>query len=129
MMNEWDPDRRDMVPTEYADQLASRRVRARLAFAGGITFEDRSSSSGPRRSLRQARRHGPLTHGRAMVGRRSAAASIRPDPVYVERFGSSRDEIFVNRPRAQAPLRGRSRTPAGAIASTPTSSAEPGLRS
>jgi len=121
MMNEWG------IPTVeiwsltwmYADQLAKQgEYVPDLAFAGGITFEDQIFKAlalgapyvklvGMARSPMAAAMVGKTIGGRINDGQ---------IPVYVERFGSSRDEIFVTAPELKHRFGDRFKDlPAGAI--------------
>ncbi len=89
-----------------------------LAFAGGITFEDqifKALSLGAPYVKAVGMARSPLAA--AMVGKtiggRIADSQI---PVYVERFGNSRDEIFVTAPELKHRFGERfNDLPAGAI--------------
>jgi glutamate synthase domain-containing protein 2 len=121
MMNEWG------IPTveiwsltwKYADQLAKQgEYVPDLAFAGGITFEDQIFKAlalgapyvklvGMARSPMAAAMVGKTIGGRINDGQ---------IPVYVERFGSSKDEIFVTAPELKHRFGDRFKDlPAGAI--------------
>ena len=121
MMNEWG------IPTveiwsltwKFADQLAKQgEYVPDLAFAGGITFEDQIFKAlalgapyvklvGMARSPMAAAMVGKTIGGRINDGQ---------IPVYVERFGSSKDEIFVTAPELRHRFGARfNELPAGAI--------------
>jgi glutamate synthase domain-containing protein 2 len=100
MMNEW-----GMPPVEihsltyyYADKLAKKGKHVpALAFAGGIAFEDqifKALALGAPYSRIVGMARGPLCA--AMVGK-TIGKKIREDeiPVFVERFGNKKEEIFV----------------------------------
>ncbi|MBP7149220.1 MAG: FMN-binding glutamate synthase family protein [Acidobacteria bacterium] len=100
MMNEW-----GMPPVElhsllygYLDQLARRGERIpAVAVAGGFTFEDqifKGLAMGAPYAKLVGMARAPIAA--AMVGKTIGKAIDESQlPVYVERFGSSRDEIFV----------------------------------
>jgi len=103
MMNEWG------IPTVeiwsltwlYADQLAKQgEYVPDLAFAGGITFEDqifKALSLGAPYVKLVGMARSPMAA--AMVGKTiGGRIADNQIPVYVERFGSSKDEIFVTAP-------------------------------
>jgi glutamate synthase domain-containing protein 2 len=103
MMNEWG------IPTveiwsltwKYADQLHKQgEYVPDLAFAGGITFEDqifKALALGAPYVKLVGMARSPLAA--AMVGK-TIGGRINDGqiPVYVERFGNSKDEIFVTAP-------------------------------
>jgi len=103
MMNEWG------IPTveiwsltwKFADQLAKQgEYVPDLAFAGGITFEDqifKALSLGAPYVKLVGMARSPMAA--AMVGKTiGGRIADNQIPVYVERFGSSKDEIFVTAP-------------------------------
>ena len=103
MMNEWG------IPTveiwsltwKFADQLAKQgEYVPDLAFAGGITFEDqifKALSLGAPDVKLVGMARSPMAA--AMVGKTiGGRIADNQIPVYVERFGSSKDEIFVTAP-------------------------------
>jgi glutamate synthase domain-containing protein 2 len=121
MMNEWG------IPTveiwsltwKFADQLAKQgEYVPDLAFAGGITFEDqifKALSLGAPYVKLVGMARSPLAA--AMVGK-TIGGRINDGqiPVYVERFGNSRDEIFVTAPELKHHFGDRFKDlPAGAI--------------
>ena len=121
MMNEWG------IPTveiwsltwKFADQLAKQgEFVPDLAFAGGITFEDqifKALSLGAPYVKAVGMARSPLAA--AMVGK-TIGGRINDGqiPVYVERFGSSKDEIFVTAPELRQRFGARfDELPAGAI--------------
>jgi len=121
MMNEWG------IPTveiwsltwKYADQLAKQgEYVPDLAFAGGITFEDqifKALSLGAPYVKLVGMARSPLAA--AMVGK-TIGGRINDGqiPVYVERFGNSREEIFVTAPELKHHYGDRFKDiPAGAI--------------
>ena len=121
MMNEWG------IPTveiwsltwKFADQLAKQgEYVPDLAFAGGITFEDqifKALSIGAPYVKLVGMARSPLAA--AMVGK-TIGGRINDGqiPVYVERFGNSREEIFVTAPELKHRYGDRFKDiPAGAI--------------
>jgi glutamate synthase domain-containing protein 2 len=121
MMNEWG------IPTveiwsltwKFADQLAKQgEYVPDLAFAGGITFEDQifkvlALGAPYVKAVGMAR--SPLAA--AMVGK-TIGGRIKDGqiPVYVERFGNSKDEIFVTAPELRRRFGARfDELPPGAI--------------
>jgi glutamate synthase domain-containing protein 2 len=121
MMNEWG------IPTveiwsltwQYADQLAKQgEYVPDLCFAGGITFEDqifKALSLGAPYVKAVGMARSPLAA--AMVGK-TIGGRINDGqiPVYVERFGSSKDEIFVTAPELRRRFGARfDELPVGAI--------------
>jgi glutamate synthase domain-containing protein 2 len=103
MMNEWGVPSVELwsLTYRYAHKLAKKgEYIPDIAFAGGITFEDQIFKAlaigapyvkavGMARSVVAAAMVGKT------IGKRVAEGQI---PVYVERFGSSIDEIFVTAP-------------------------------
>jgi glutamate synthase domain-containing protein 2 len=121
MMNEWGLPTVEIwsLTWMYADQLAKQGEHVPdLAFAGGITFEDqifKALSLGAPYVKLVGMARSPMAA--AMVGKtiggRIADGQI---PVYVERFGSSREEIFVTAPELKHRFGDRFKDlPAGAI--------------
>jgi glutamate synthase domain-containing protein 2 len=121
MMNEWG------IPTveiwsltwRFADQLAKQgEYVPDLAFAGGITFEDqifKALSLGAPYVKAVGMARSPLAA--AMVGK-TIGGRINDGqvPVYVERFGNSKDEIFVTAPELRRRFGARfDELPTGAI--------------
>src|SRR5512142_2025437 len=121
MMNEWG------VPTveiwsltwRFADQLAKQgEFVPDLAFAGGITFEDqifKALSLGAPYVKAVGMARSPLAA--SMVGK-TIGGRINDGqvPVYVERFGNSKDEIFVTAPELRRRFGARfDELPTGAI--------------
>ena len=121
MMNEWG------VPTveiwsltwKFADQLAKQgEFVPDLAFAGGITFEDqifKALSLGAPYVKAVGMARSPLAA--SMVGK-TIGGRINDGqvPVYVERFGNSKDEIFVTAPELRRRFGARfDELPTGAI--------------
>ena len=100
MMNEWGvpPVELHSLLYRYADRLArsGKRVPA-LAVAGGFTFEDqifKGLALGAPYVKLVGMARSPIAA--AMVGKTiGMAIEAGQLPVYIERFGSSRDEIFV----------------------------------
>ena len=100
MMNEWGvpPVELHSLLYRYADRLASagKHIPA-LAVAGGFTFEDqifKGLALGAPYVKLVGMARSPIAA--AMVGKTiGRAIDAGQLPVYIERFGSSRDEIFV----------------------------------
>ena len=121
MMNEWG------IPTVeiwsltwmYADQLAKQgEYVPDLAFAGGITFEDqifKALALGAPYVKLVGMARSPMAA--AMVGKTiGGRIADNQIPVYVERFGNSKDEIFVTAPELKRRFGDRFKDlPAGAI--------------
>ena len=103
MMNEWGIPAVEIwsLTYKFADQLAKQgEYVPDLAFAGGITFEDqifKALSLGAPYVKLVGMARSPMAA--AMVGK-TIGGRINDGqiPVYVERFGSSREEIFVTAP-------------------------------
>jgi glutamate synthase domain-containing protein 2 len=100
MMNEWGvpPVELHSLLYRYAADLAAKGEKLpALAVAGGFTFEDqifKGLAMGAPHVKLVAMARGPIAA--AMVGKTiGRAIEERQLPVYVERFGSSKDEIFV----------------------------------
>ncbi|HMA54478.1 MAG TPA: FMN-binding glutamate synthase family protein [Acidobacteriota bacterium] len=103
MMNEWGIPAVEIwsLTYQYADQLAKQgEYVPDLAFAGGITFEDqifKALSLGAPYVKLVGMARSPMAA--AMVGKTiGGRISDNQIPVYVERFGSSKEEIFVTAP-------------------------------
>ncbi|MGA9116646.1 MAG: glutamate synthase-related protein [Bacteroidota bacterium] len=122
MMNEWGvpPVELHSLLYTYVHRLASqKRYVPALAVAGGFTFEDQifkglALGAPYVRLVGMAR--GPIAA--AMVGKTIGRAIDEGQlPVYVERFGSSKDEIFVTASALRSELGNDEfeRLPAGAI--------------
>ncbi|MBN1347871.1 FMN-binding glutamate synthase family protein [candidate division KSB1 bacterium] len=100
MMNEWGipPVELHSLLYKYAKKLADKGIDLpALAVAGGFTFEDqifKGLAMGAPFVKLVAMARGPIAA--AMVGK-TIGRSIDENqlPVYVERFGNSRDEIFI----------------------------------
>ena len=100
MMNEWGvpPVELHSLTWQYARRLADKKQHLpAICFAGGFTFEDQIykglALGAPYVKLIGMAR-GPIAA--AMVGKTIGKAIDAGDlPVYVERFGRTRDEIFV----------------------------------
>jgi len=100
MMNEWGvpPVELHSMVYAYAGQLAGRGEHVpAIAVAGGFTFEDqifKGLAMGAPYVKLVGMARGPIAA--AMVGK-TIGRTIREGqiPVYVERFGSTKDEIFV----------------------------------
>jgi len=121
MMNEWG------IPTveiwsltwKYADQLAKQgEYVPDLAFAGGITFEDqifKALALGAPYVKLVGMARSPMAA--AMVGKTiGGRIADNQIPVYVERFGNSKEEIFVTAPELKHRFGDRFKDlPAGAI--------------
>ncbi len=121
MMNEWGIPAVEMwsLTYKYADQLAKQgEYVPDLAFAGGITFEDqifKALSLGAPYVKLVGMARSPMAA--AMVGK-TIGGRINDGqiPVYVERFGSSKDEIFVTAPELKHRFGARfDQLPAGAM--------------
>jgi glutamate synthase domain-containing protein 2 len=103
MMNEWGLPSVEIwsLTYRYADLLAKKgEYLPDIAFAGGITFEDqifKTLALGAPYVKAVGMARGPMAA--AMVGK-TIGSRIREGhiPVYVERFGSSAEEIFVTSP-------------------------------
>lgn len=121
MMNEWGIPAVEMwsLTYKYADQLAKQgEFVPDLAFAGGITFEDqifKALSLGAPYVKLVGMARSPMAA--AMVGKTiGGRIADNQIPVYVERFGSSRDEIFVTAPELKHRFGDRFKDlPAGAM--------------
>jgi len=103
MMNEWGIPGVEMwsMTWKFADQLAKQgEYVPDLAFAGGITFEDqifKALALGAPYVKLVGMARSPMAA--AMVGKTiGGRIADNQIPVYVERFGSSREEIFVTAP-------------------------------
>jgi glutamate synthase domain-containing protein 2 len=100
MMNEWGipPVELHSLLYKYAHELAAKgKYLPALAIAGGFTFEDqifKGLALGAPYVKLVGMARGPIAA--AMVGKTiGRAISENLLPVYIERFGSSKDEIFV----------------------------------
>ena len=100
MMNEWGvpPVELHSLLYTYAKKLADRgRYVPALAVAGGFTFEDqifKGLALGAPFVKMVGMARGPIAA--AMVGKTIGKAIEENElPVYVERFGTTKDEIFV----------------------------------
>jgi glutamate synthase domain-containing protein 2 len=100
MMNEWGipPVELHSLLYQYAKQLADRkRYVPALAVGGGFTFEDqifKGLAMGAPFVKLVGMARGPIAA--AMVGKTiGRAIENRQIPVYIERFGHTKDEIFV----------------------------------
>jgi glutamate synthase domain-containing protein 2 len=122
MMNEWGipPVELHSLLREYAQRLADKgRYVPALAVAGGFTFEDqifKGIALGAPHVKLVGMARGPIAA--AMVGKTiGKTIDAHQVPVYVERFGTTKDEVFVT----SAALRGElgddafERLPTGAI--------------
>ena len=121
MMNEW-----GMPPVEihsltyfYADKLAKKgEYVPDIAFAGGLAFEDqifKALALGAPYTKMVGMARGPLCA--AMVGK-TIGKKIDEDevPVFIERFGSKKEEIFVTASKLKKELgKDFDRVPAGAL--------------
>ena len=121
MMNEWGIPSVEIwsLTHNYADLLAKKgEYLPDIAFAGGITFEDqifKTLALGAPYVKAVGMARGPMAA--AMVGK-TIGSRIREGhiPVYVERFGSSADEIFVTAPELKKRFKDRfNDIPTGAI--------------
>jgi len=103
MMNEWGIPSVEIwsLTYQYAHQLAKKgEYVPDLVFGGGITFEDqifKALSLGAPYVKAVGMARGPLASAMVgkTIGKRIDEGQI---PVYVERFGSTREEIFVTSP-------------------------------
>ena len=121
MMNEWGipPVEIHTLTYQYADKLAKKgEYVPPIVFAGGFTFEDQifkaiALGAPYVKAIGMAR--GPLAA--VMVGKTIGKRIDSGDvPVYVERFGNSKDEIFVTAPELREMLgKDFDRLPTGAI--------------
>lgn len=121
MMNEW-----GMPPVEihsltyfYADKLAKKGEHVPdIAFAGGLAFEDqifKALALGAPYTKIVGMARGPLCA--AMVGK-TIGKKIDEDevPVFIERFGSKKEEIFVTASKLKKELgKDFDRVPTGAL--------------
>jgi glutamate synthase domain-containing protein 2 len=121
MMNEWGIPSVEIwsLTHNYADLLAKKgEYLPDIAFAGGITFEDqifKTLALGAPYVKAVGMARGPMAA--AMVGK-TIGSRIREGhiPVYVERFGSSADEIFVTAPELKKRFKDKfNDIPTGAI--------------
>jgi glutamate synthase domain-containing protein 2 len=121
MMNEWGIPGVEMwsMTWRFADQLAKQgEYVPDLAFAGGITFEDqifKALSLGAPYVKLVGMARSPMAA--AMVGK-TIGGRINDNqiPVYVERFGSNKEEIFVTAPELKHRFGARfDQLPAGAM--------------
>ncbi len=121
MMNEWGIPGVEMwsLTWRFADQLAKQgEFVPDIAFAGGITFEDqifKALSLGAPYVKLVGMARSPLAA--AMVGKTIGSRITDGQiPVYVERFGNSKDEIFVTAPELRRQFGARfDEMPTGAI--------------
>ncbi len=121
MMNEWGIPAVEIwsLTWKYADQLAKQgEYVPDLAFAGGITFEDqifKALALGAPYVKLVGMARSPMAA--AMVGKTiGGRIADNQIPVYVERFGNSREEIFVTAPELKHRFGDRFKDlPAGAI--------------
>jgi len=103
MMNEWGIPSVEIwsLTWNFADQLAKQKeYLPDIVFAGGITFEDqifKALALGAPYVKAVGMARGPMaaTMVGKTIGKRITEGQI---PVFVERFGSSADEIFVTAP-------------------------------
>ena len=122
MMNEWGvpPVYLHSLLYQYARRLADRgETLPALAVAGGFTFEDqifKGLALGAPYVKLVGMARGPIAA--AMVGK-TIGRTIEENelPVYIERFGCSREEIFVTAAELRADLGGEAfdKLPAGAL--------------
>jgi glutamate synthase domain-containing protein 2 len=121
MMNEWGIPSVEIwsLTHKYADLLAKRgEYLPDIVFAGGITFEDqifKALALGAPYVKAVGMARSPLAAAMVgkTIGKRIDEGQI---PVYVERFGSSREEIFVTAPELKRKLGKRFEDlPAGAM--------------
>ncbi len=122
MMNEWGvpPVEIHSLLHQYAKRLADRGEHLpALAVAGGFTFEDqifKGLALGAPYVKLVGMARGPIAA--AMVGKTiGTAIDAHQLPVYVERFGSNRDEIFVTAGELRKELGNEAfeKLPAGAV--------------
>ncbi len=121
MMNEWGLPTVEIwsLTWMYADQLAKQgEYVPDLAFAGGITFEDqifKALALGAPYVKLVGMARSPMAA--AMVGKTiGGRIADNQIPVYVERFGNSKEEIFVTAPELKHRFGDRFKDlPAGAI--------------
>jgi glutamate synthase domain-containing protein 2 len=121
MMNEWGvpPVEIHSLTRNYADALAGRgEYVPPIAFAGGFTFEDQifkgiALGAPYVRAIGMAR--GPLAA--AMVGKTIGRRIDDGDvPVYIERFGNTKEEVFVTATELKERLgKDFARVPTGAL--------------
>jgi len=121
MMNEWGIPSVEIwsLTWNFADQLAKQKeYLPDIVFAGGITFEDqifKALSLGAPYVKAVGMARGPMaaTMVGKTIGKRINEGQI---PVYVERFGSSADEIFVTAPELRRKFKERFKDiPTGAM--------------
>jgi len=121
MMNEWGIPSLEIhsLTYEYCDRLAKKgQYVPDVAFAGGFTFEDqifKALALGAPYTKLVGMSRSPLAA--AMVGKTIGNRLAQGDlPVFVERFGMSKDEIFVTAPELREEWGDRfDAIPAGAI--------------
>lgn len=121
MMNEWGVPGVEIwsLTYKYAKQLADQgEYVPDIAFAGGITFEDqifKALALGAPFVKCVGMSRSPLAA--AMVGKTIGSRITDGQiPVYVERFGNSRDEIFITAPELRRRFLERfEELPSGAI--------------
>lgn len=109
MMNEWGlpPVELHSLLYEYTKQLAHKgEYVPALAVAGGFTFEDqifKGLAMGAPFVKLVGMARAPIAA--AMVGKTLGRTIVEQQiPVYVERFGSTKDEIFVTAPELRRQL-------------------------
>jgi len=121
MMNEWGIPGVEIwsLTYQYAHQLAkSGEYLPDIVFAGGITFEDqifKALALGAPYVKAVGMARGPMASAMVgkTIGKRIKEGQI---PVYVERFGSSAEEIFVTAPDLKKKYKERfNNIPTGAI--------------
>jgi glutamate synthase domain-containing protein 2 len=121
MMNEWGIPSVEIwsLTYNYAHQLAQAgEYVPDIVFAGGITFEDQifkalALGSPYVKAVGMARGPMAATMVGKTIGKRIQEGQI---PVYVERFGSSADEIFVTAPELKRKYKERfNEIPTGAM--------------
>ncbi len=121
MMNEWGIPSVEIwsLTWNFADQLAKQgEYLPDIVFAGGVTFEDqifKALALGAPYVKAVGMARGPMAA--AMVGKTIGKRIIEGQiPVYVERFGSSVEEIFVTAPELKRKYKERfNEIPPGAI--------------
>ncbi len=121
MMNEWGIPSVEIwsLTYKYAHQLAQQKEYVPdIVFAGGVTFEDqifKALAIGAPYVKAVGMARSPLAAAMVgkTIGKRIEEGQI---PVYVERFGSSREEIFVTSPELRLKYGDRfTSLPSGAI--------------
>lgn len=121
MMNEWGVPGIELhsLLHQYCDRLAKKRQHLpAIAVAGGFTFEDqifKGLALGAPYAKMIAWARSPLAAAMVgkTIGRRIEESSL---PIYVERFGTTVNEVFVSAPELQERYKDRfKKLPTGAI--------------